>query len=98
MQPDLGIHCLLERLLKHFSRRQKQTTFVVMAILGLIPIFFLSLNKYSTLYAKKYVFIHTVQLSSGSISINFWLEHLSIPLSMPVSRDYIMLNPTKNEN
>ena len=28
-QSDLGLHCLLERLLKHFSRRQKQTTFVV---------------------------------------------------------------------
>ena len=84
MQPDLGLHCLLERLLKHFSRRQKQT------FLGLMPIFFLSLNKYSILYAKNtflYVFIHTVQLSSGSISINFWLEHLSIPLSMPVSSE-----------
>ena len=30
---DLGQHCLLERLLKHFSRRQKQTTFVVIGVL-----------------------------------------------------------------
>ena len=36
---------------------------------------------------RKYVFIHTVQLFSGSISINFRLEHLSIPLSMPVSSE-----------
>ena len=30
---DLGLHCLLKRLLKHFSRRQKQTTFVVIGVL-----------------------------------------------------------------
>ena len=29
MDPDLGLHCSLEKLLKHFSRRQKQTTFAV---------------------------------------------------------------------
>ena len=28
-QSGLGPHCLPERLLKHFSRRDKQTTFVV---------------------------------------------------------------------
>ena len=33
-QSDLGLHCLLERLLKHFSRRQKQTTFVVIGLLS----------------------------------------------------------------
>ena len=32
-QSDLGLHCLLERLLEHFSRRQKQTTFVVIGVL-----------------------------------------------------------------
>ena len=34
-QSDPGLHCLLERLLKHFSRRQilKQTTFVVIGTL-----------------------------------------------------------------
>ena len=31
-QSDLGLHCLLERLLKDFSRRQKQTTFVVIGV------------------------------------------------------------------
>ena len=30
---DLGLHCLTKRLLKHFSRRQKQTTFVVIGAL-----------------------------------------------------------------
>ena len=30
---DLSLHCLLERLLKHFSRRQKLTTFVVIGVL-----------------------------------------------------------------
>ena len=33
-QFDLDQHCLLKRLLKHFSRRQKQTTFVVIGDLG----------------------------------------------------------------
>ena len=33
---DLGLHCLLVRLLKHFSRRQKQTTFVVIGVLRVI--------------------------------------------------------------
>ena len=28
-QSDLGLHCLTKRLLKHFNRRQKQTTFVI---------------------------------------------------------------------
>ena len=28
-QSDLGLQCLLERLLKHFSRRQNQTTVVI---------------------------------------------------------------------
>ena len=32
-QSDLGLHCLLERLPKHFSRRHKQTTFVVIGVL-----------------------------------------------------------------
>ena len=32
-QSDLGLHCLMERLLKNFSRRQKQTTFVVIRVL-----------------------------------------------------------------
>ena len=32
-QTDLGVHCLLERLLKNFSRQQKQTTFVVISVL-----------------------------------------------------------------
>ena len=27
-QSDLGLHCLPKRPLKHFSRREKQTTFV----------------------------------------------------------------------
>ena len=30
---DLGLHCLLERLLKHLSRRQKETTFVMVGVL-----------------------------------------------------------------
>ena len=30
---DLSLHCLLERLLKHFSRRQKQSNFVVIGAL-----------------------------------------------------------------
>ena len=29
--PILSLHCLLERLLKHFSRRQKQKNFVVIS-------------------------------------------------------------------
>ena len=33
MDPDLGLHCLLERFQKHFSRRPKQTTFVVIGVL-----------------------------------------------------------------
>ena len=28
-QSDLGLHCMQKRILNHFSRRQKQTTFVV---------------------------------------------------------------------
>ena len=28
-QADLGLNCLTKRLLKHFSRRQKQTIFVM---------------------------------------------------------------------
>ena len=35
-QSDLNLHCLLERLLKHFSRRQKQTNFVVIGALRLL--------------------------------------------------------------
>ena len=31
-QSDLDFHCLLERLFKHFSRRQKQTTFIVIGL------------------------------------------------------------------
>ena len=30
---DLSLHCLLERLLKYFSRRQKQSNFVVIGAL-----------------------------------------------------------------
>ena len=36
MDPDqtaLFLHCLMERLLKHYSIRQKQTTFVVIGVL-----------------------------------------------------------------
>ena len=32
-QSDLCLHCLTKILLKHFSRRQKQTTFVVIGAL-----------------------------------------------------------------
>ena len=32
-QSDLGPHCLPKRLLKHFSRREKQTTFVAFGAL-----------------------------------------------------------------
>ena len=32
-QSDLGPHCLPSRLLKHFSRREKQTTFVAIGAL-----------------------------------------------------------------
>ena len=32
-QSDLGPHCLPWRLLKHFSRREKQTTFVAIGAL-----------------------------------------------------------------
>ena len=32
-QSDLGLHCLLERLLKHFNRQQKQMIFVVIGVL-----------------------------------------------------------------
>ena len=31
--PDLGPNCLSKRLLKHFSRREKQTTFVAIGAL-----------------------------------------------------------------
>ena len=31
---DLGLHCLLESHPKHFNRRQKQTTFVVISVLS----------------------------------------------------------------
>ena len=87
MQPDLGLHCLLERLLKHFSRRQKQTTFVVIGVFRVNTDLFSIFKKIFNIVCQKYVFIHTVQLSSGSMSINLWLEHLSIPLSMPVSSE-----------
>ena len=33
-QSDLGLHCFTMRLLKHFSRWQKQTTFVVISDLS----------------------------------------------------------------
>ena len=33
LQSDLSLHCLFERLLKHFSRRQKQSNFVVIGAL-----------------------------------------------------------------
>ena len=36
-QSDLGLHCLFERLIKHFSRRHKQTTFVVIGVLRVSP-------------------------------------------------------------
>ena len=32
-QSNLGPHCLPQRLLKHFSRREKQTTFVAIGAL-----------------------------------------------------------------
>ena len=32
-QSDLGLHCVLEKLPKHFSRRQKQTPIVVIGVL-----------------------------------------------------------------
>ena len=32
-QSDLSLHCLLERLLKHFSRRQKLMNFIVIGAL-----------------------------------------------------------------
>ena len=32
-QSDLSLHCLLERLLQHFSRRKKQSNFVVIGAL-----------------------------------------------------------------
>ena len=32
-QSDLSLHCLLERLLEHFSRRQKQSNSVVIGAL-----------------------------------------------------------------
>ena len=35
--PDLGSHCLPKRLLKHFSRREKQTTFVAIGALRVNP-------------------------------------------------------------
>ena len=35
-QSDLGQHCLPEKLLKHFSRREKQTTFVAISALRVI--------------------------------------------------------------
>ena len=34
-QSELGLHCLTKRLLKLFSRLQKQTTFVVMGALNM---------------------------------------------------------------
>ena len=33
MDPVWGLHCLTKRLLKHFSIRQKETTFVVIGAL-----------------------------------------------------------------
>ena len=36
-QSDLGSHCLPQRLLKHFSRREKQTTFVVIGAFRVKP-------------------------------------------------------------
>ena len=32
-QSELGLHCLTKMLLKHFSRLQKQTTYVVFGVL-----------------------------------------------------------------
>ena len=37
-QSNLGPHCLTKRLLKQFSRRQKQTTFVVIGVQRVNPI------------------------------------------------------------
>ena len=38
-QSVLGPHCLLKRLLKHFNRREKQTTFVVIGAFRVNQIF-----------------------------------------------------------
>ena len=35
-QTDLDLHCLMERLLTHFSRRQKQTTYF--AVIGVLRV------------------------------------------------------------
>ena len=40
--PDLGPHCLPWRLLKHFSRREKQTTFVAIGALRVKFVFYVS--------------------------------------------------------
>ena len=36
-QSDLGLNCLSKRLLKHFIRRQNQTTFIVIGTLKVNP-------------------------------------------------------------
>ena len=36
----MGPHCLPERLLKHFSRREKQTTFVAIGALRVKNLYF----------------------------------------------------------
>ena len=47
MQSELGQHCLSQRLLKHFSRREKQTTFIAIGALRVKNLkFFLKNLKY----------------------------------------------------
>ena len=50
----LDLHCLLERLLKHFSRRQKQTTFVVIGVLRVLIIISLFYKKSVLMLSFKY--------------------------------------------
>ena len=51
-QSDLGPHCLPYRLLKHFNRRKKQTTFVAIGALRVIIILIDEYADQSTNFVK----------------------------------------------
>ena len=42
-QSDQGLHCLIKRFLKHFSRSQKQTDFVVIGAIIRVLIYLYSI-------------------------------------------------------
>ena len=64
-QSNLGLYCLFERLLKHFSRRQKQMTFVVIDVLRVKHLPIIQISTLQQLLYKMLVPIAQV-LSEGS--------------------------------